>query len=485
MHNRAENIMKHTTRREVLKSFSMGVGCSALTPLVADMRAHAEGDVKKLPKRFVFIARANGLLPYGIQPVGLEKRVNGPSNKIVRNTKMTVLDLNEFDFHHTMKSLEPLKQKVSIIQGLSAKMCGGNHSAVYGAMGAYPMRDGGGPKDETIDSKLARAFPAIFPHLGLMLAAKGKQVVNARLSASGPGKPISYYADPLLAYRDLFGAAASGDAKLAAHSELDRSLLDFMVSDIKRLNSKLPAAEKEKLGHYLEGFEALRDRRKKIANMRDAIEKGAPKVSDKFQSDVETDRLEAHFDIAAAALVTGLTRVVAIKPDSLETRYTGLGLGDYTVHHLGHLEVKGNTGNDPQNWDGKDGVVEGRIARDKIRKLHMDLIARLAGKLEAVPEGDGTMLDNTMIVYFAHAGDRHHPNFFTWPIITIGGLGGTIKTGQYVQYPSHGERGHHTLGNFYTTMLHAVGIKQDGFGHKDVQLGSEIDQECPLSHLLA
>ncbi len=477
--------MSDFSRRELLKNLSLGTGCAALAPFVANMQSLAAGKPEKLPKRFVFIARANGLLPYGIQPVGLEGRTNGPANTIVRNTKMTTLDLGDYDLHQTMKSLEPLKAKINIIQGLSAKMCGGNHSSLYGAMGVYPMRDGGGPKAETIDWKLARALPGIFPHLGLMLAPKGKQVLNPILTAAGPGKPISYYADPLLAYQELFGAAVSGGGKLAAKAELDRSLLDFMVRDIQRLNAKLPASEKEKLGHYLEGFEALRDRRAKIAGMRDVIEKGAPPIDDKYQSDVETQRLEAHFDIAAAALVTGLSQVVAINPDRLETRYTGLGLGDYTVHALGHLEVKGNTGNDPQNWNKKDGVVEGRIARDKIRKLHMDLIAGLAKKLDAVPEGDGTMLDNTMIVYFAHAGDRHHPNFFTWPIVTVGGLGGTLETGRYVQYPSHGERGHHTLGNFYTTILHAAGMPQDGFGHKDLQLGPEIDQECPLSDLMA
>jgi hypothetical protein len=397
---------------------------------------------------------------------------------------MTALKLADYELHFTMKALEPLKRKINIVQGLSAQMCSGNHSSHYGALGVYPMRDGGGPKDETIDAKLARAFPGIFPHLGLMLAASGKQVVNPVLSAAGPGKPLSYYANPLLAYQDLFGAAAAGAGKVAARAALDRGLLDFMVNDIKRLNSKLPASEREKLGHYLEGFESLRERRAKIAGMRDVIERGAPQADDKYQSDNEVERLEAHFEIAGAALVTGLSQVVAINTDRLETRYSGLGLGDYTVHALGHLEVKGNTGNDPQAWENKDGAVEGRIARDKIRKLHMDMIARLAAKLDAVPEGNGTMLDNTIIVYFAHAGDRHHPNFFTWPLVTIGGLGGAIKTGRYLQFPSHGELGHHTLGNFYTTILHAAGMPQDGFGHKDLQLGPEVDQECPLEHLL-
>lgn len=219
--------------------------------------------------------------------------------------------------------------------------------------------------------------------------------------------------------------------------------------------------------------------------MGDALGEDVPEIDDKYQSEVEAHRLEAHFDMAAAALITGLTQVVAIKAESLETRYTGLGLGDYTVHSIGHLEVKGSTGAQGDNRAPEDGILQGRYARDTIRKFNVDLIAALAAKLDAVPEGDGTMLDNTLIVFFAESGDRHHPNFFTWPIVTVGGLGDTFKTGQYVQYPSHGEREHQTLGNFYTTILHAAGLPQDGFGQQDITLGPEIDQECPLEHLLA
>ncbi|MDP7014164.1 MAG: DUF1552 domain-containing protein, partial [Pirellulaceae bacterium] len=195
--------MNNLTRRELLRNLSHASGCAALAPFLANMRAFAADDAAQQPKRFVFIARANGLLPYGVQPVGLEDRVNGPANKIVRNTEMTALKLADYELHFTMKALEPLKRKINIVQGLSAQMCSGNHSSHYGALGVYPMRDGGGPKDETIDAKLARAFPGIFPHLGLMLAASGKQVVNPVLSAAGPGKPLSYYANPLLAYQDL------------------------------------------------------------------------------------------------------------------------------------------------------------------------------------------------------------------------------------------------------------------------------------------
>lgn len=477
--------MTSLNRRELLRNATISTGCAALAPFLVNMRAMASGDPHQSPKRFVFVTRSNGLLPYGIQPQGLEGRVNGPSNAIVRNKDLAALDLADYELHETMSALSPVKQKVNVIQGLSAKMCGGNHSAHYGAMGAYTMRDGDAPKAATIDSTLAKAFPGIFPHVGLTLAAQGRQVLNPVLSASGPGRPISYYADPALAYQDLFGAAAIGEGNAAARSELDTKLLDFMVSDINRLNARLPASEREKLGLYLEGFESLRDRRVKIASVVEHIRDRVPDMTDKYTSEVEVHRLEAHFDLAAAALVTGLTNVVAINTEDLGMRYNGLGLGEHTVHHIGHLEVKGNTGaGDDGSRTADEGISEGRHARDTIRRFHMELIGGLASKLDAIPEGDGTMLDNTLIVFFAHSGDRHHPNFFSWPIVTVGGLGGSIRTGQYVQYPSHGERGHHTIGNFYTTIMHAAGLPQDGFGQRDIQLGDEIDQECPLSDLL-
>ena len=76
-----------------------------------------------------------------------------------------------------------------------------------------------------------------------------------------------------------------------------------------------------------------------------------------------------------------------------------------------------------------------------IRRFHFDLIARLAKKLESVPEGDGTMLDNTVIVYVSDGAEGHHSRCWEWPMVVLGNAGGKLKTGRYVDYPGYGQLG--------------------------------------------
>jgi hypothetical protein len=286
------------------------------------------------------------------------------------------------------------------------------------------------------------------------------------LSAFGRNRQIPYQASPLAAYKELFSAAATSKDDLM-DNRLNGTLLDFMVGDIKRLKKNIGGAEQEKLDIYLDGFESLRERQRKLKGVEAHVRKHAPTVNDKYTSRVETDRIEADFDIAAATLIAGLTNVVAIRPDSLGLTYAGLG-ADKGVHGLGHGEGADPIGN-----------------RRKIRNFHIKQIARLAAKLKATPEGKGNMLDNTLIVYFSDAGEKHHASCVQWPFVLLGGLNGKIKTtGRYLQFPAYQKPGHHTIANLYNTFAHATGLKQDSFGQIDLNLSKE-SQQGPLSELLA
>ena len=277
---------------------------------------------------------------------------------------------------------------------------------------------------------------------------------------------MPYQATPLAAYKELFSVAATSGEDLM-ENRLNGTLLDFMVDDIRRLESRLGGVGKEKLDIYLDGFESLRQRRRKLQGVEARVRQHAPIVNDKYASSIETDRIEAHFDIAAAALVAGLTNVITIRPDTLSTLYGGLG-ADKPVHGLGHGEGADPIGN-----------------RRKIRRLHIEQIARLAGKLAATPEGAGNMLDNTLIVYFSDAGEKHHASATQWPYVLVGGLGGRLKTtGRYLQFPGYQQPGHRTIANLYMTLAHAAGLQLDTFGQLDMNL-DEASQHGPLQELLA
>ena len=203
-----------------------------------------------------------------------------------------------------------------------------------------------------------------------------------------------------------------------------------------------------------------------------------PSITDKFTSPVETHRLEAHFDMAAAALIAGLTNVITIDADDLGGHYTGLGLGEKSIHGIGHLSDDFKKGRDTNFADGTDGIG----ARNIVRKFQIDLIAGLAEKLRKVPEGDGNMLDNTLIVFLSDAGHVHHANYQHFPLVTVGNIRKKLKTGRYLHFPSYGLAGNRTMGSYYLSLLEAAGKGRKNFGQIDLKLPKQQQEEA-LSEL--
>lgn len=465
------------SRRQLLKSASLGAGGILLAPVLEKLRAEAGGLEQATPQRFVFVVRANGLRTWGLAPEGREK--DGDSRH--RQESFFETSLKDRKLHDSLKSLEPLKDQVTIVNGLSNKAAAVSdpHGAHYGTLGAYRSAQGAPPAAETIDGALSKVLPGIFTHLGFKMAKATELIAHPSVSAAGKGKTLPFYCSPMMAYQELFGNLAA-DKKLKEAAELDRHLLDFMVDDVKRAKQSLAQPEREKLDHYLNGFETLRDRSVKLAQLDDSVRVHIPSVTDKYSSPIGTHRLEAHFDLAAAALIAGLTSVVTFDADDLEGRYEGLGLGEKTVHGIGHLADDYKEGRDSNFADGTDGVG----ARNIVRKFQIDLIAGLAEKLNAVPEGDGTMLDNTLIVFLSDSGQQHHANYEHFPMVMVGNIGGKLNTGRYLHYPSYKQPGNRTLGSLYNTFLHAAGFPRDGFGQIDLQLPI-ADQKATLPELFA
>ena len=106
-------------------------------------------------------------------------------------------------------------------------------------------------------------------------------------------------------------------------------------------------------------------------------------------------------------------------------------------------------------------------------------------KLDAVPEGDGTMLDNTVIVYLSDAAEAHHSRCGQWPFVLIPGRNTGLKGGQYIDFPHYMQDGHREIGNLYTTLLHAAGDKREYFGVHDAMLKGEAHGDGPLEPLFA
>jgi hypothetical protein len=127
----------------------------------------------------------------------------------------------------------------------------------------------------------------------------------------------------------------------------------------------------------------------------------------------------------------------------------------------------------------------GHQARMEIEKLHLKQIAKMAKKFASIPEGDGSMLDNTMIVYMSCSSGDHHCAGHDWPFILLGGMGKKLRSGRYLEFPKYGMQGHRTVGNLYLSLMESVGMRTpETFGQPDSNLSS-LDLKGPLEELMA
>jgi hypothetical protein len=369
-----------------------------------------------------------------------------------------------------MKPLMPFKDRMTILQGLSGNMVTGGHMSGYGAMSC--MKD---MMAETIDHKMAMAFPSGFSHLGWSTVTStmggkfAQSVCYPGISAASSTKTLPFHGSAEQAFQSLFGSVATGrDRK---RFEAQGNLFDYLAEDVKALRGNLVGDEKEKLDQHLAAVEGLQVQRQGILKMSEQIKKGKPQFSDKYTTTNIEDRIEAHCEIAAGALISGLTNVVTLRMDGLGSQYGNLGFVSTGVHGIGHGKVP----------EGSQSVEH---ARGLIRGCHLQGLATIAAKLAEVPEGNGTMLDNTTIIYFSDVGDKHHASNKEWPYIVIGNMGGRLNSaGQYIQYPHKGHSGHYTIASWWLTLLHAAGRPQTGFGMKDKNVDPDA-QNSPLKELL-
>ena len=447
-------------RRTVLKGISLGAGAVVLQPFLNALAAEARGEAP--PKRVVFFMESNGLYPYHVQPKGVDAKSSG---------KLVDLRLADLELHEAIQPLTPFKNRLGLIQKLSHKISGGgDHGKGYGGLGCFHWRRG--VAGQTVDHAIAAAQPNIIPVLGLGVPPSSDAAFVNSVSASGPRRPTPMICQPDLAFRMLFGSVAEGDAKRQFQAR--NKLLDWCRSDIKRVQEILPSMDREKLDVYLDTFEQMRTRQDRINDIRDRLQANVPSV-DKFDSKRTTQRFEAQCAIAAASLASGLTNVVTIDAAG--------GIGAYhTWKELGVTKDGHAIGHSAEAPDSMEFAV-------KIRRFHAERVADLARRLDAVKEGNGTMLDNTLIVWMSDSGEGHHGFCGEWPLILVGGLGDRLKTaGRFLQFPGYQEdakeTANRTVRNLYLSLLHAVGDKRETFGELDSKMPAAA-QAGPLAEILA
>jgi len=435
------------------------------------------------PMRFIFIHKGNGLLPDTLVPPSFDEATLAQE----RRKDAYTVDLDGHTLPEWMAPLANHRDNLTILQGLSGKMCTTGHHSWCSSLGAYKANERlSSIKWATVDFELAKLFPSPFEHIELACFPIGGG--NARgningiekgFSARGPQQPNYAFGSPKVAMQELFRSVSSDQAAQVLY-QMDRNVLDFVAGNEGVIAEQLDGIEHLKVQNYADSVESIRLRNAQIEEMAEVIQQNLPNLPDEYMgTDISTiDRQSGLTEILLSTLISGMTNVIAFTADELGTIYTGLERVEneqINLHDVGH---------------GKSfGGVEALDIRKSVRHQHMTLVDRIVARLKAQPEvdGNGTMFDNTMVFYFPDNGETHHSHGTEYPFIVMAGDNTPLNLGRrYIRLPGYGQEGHKTLGNWYTTILNAYGNPIEHFGAMDVGLDAfGIDQTGPIAQFTA
>jgi hypothetical protein len=256
--------------------------------------------------------------------------------------------------------------------------------------------------------------------------------------------PMNPEVDPRQVFERLFGDVSAGSDSRQARSRratMQKSILDFVGDDARRLESHLGKNDRRKMDEYLTAVRQI-ERRVEMAAQT------TPQLPDGAHAPEAFDGLEEHvklmFDMLVLAFQTDSTRVATfiIGHEGSNRPYPFIGVND------GHHDVSHHF-NDPVNIE--------KVT--KIDCFHTQQFAYFLEKLKSIREGDGTLLDNSMIVYGSGISDGNRHNHDDLPILLAGRGGNTITPGRHITASKETP-----LNNLYLSMLDRVGVRTDRFG---------------------
>ena len=425
-----------------------GFGAAFGAPVLPSLGEAAVGPAGKA-KRVIFFLQNQGFDPLTCIPSGMK------SSSSLAKAKLP----------EPIAALEPYKERLHIINGLHGVHTSPSHSAFFGALGGYRGSDGVPPSGPTIDYTLSRSLPeTLLPHLCIGMDSlenmKTKPTV-ANLSASGAGQPIFMHSNPNHLYEMLYGGIAEGEIRKQHEARAGRCDRIARLAEAK--GEGLHGPSRQRYTQYVDGFGEINGLRERLGKAGPRLREFAPEVDDRYTNpEVETDWHDALLDLGISALKSGITSVLTIGSGRGEIFGAWKGLGvEQQGHNLGHMKQPNNP-----IWV-------------KIRQYNSRMLVRLMEELEKVPEGSGTMMDNTLIVYTSNNGDYQHTSGKNWPVMLLGNYDGAFRTGCFTQLD-----GKRPINALYTSILRASGVSGDRYNMSE-KLAAKFDSETgPLKEIL-
>jgi hypothetical protein len=345
-----------------------------------------------------------------------------------------------FDFPFILEPLAPLREHVTVISGLRNK--GGESASPHGITqetwlnAVSPRRrnaeTGAGI---TIDQIAARHLGKDTPLASLELCGEPGGVISFRT----PEQPLPMEGNPRKVFYSMFG---QGDTQEERQSILSttNSLLDYVKESTASLTRKLDAADRAKVENYLDSVRAIETRVQRL----EASAESMADLPDAPLGPPEDfgELLDVQFEMLALAWETGRTNVASMKMVEEASMRTYPNLGVYEAFHP------------TSHWGG----FPERIANLRlIQNWHTQVFAKFARRLAATPDGDGSLLDQAIILFGSNMANSDAHNNDPLPQALIG-RGGGIRGGQHLRYPQDSPHA-----NLLATILERAGVPDEEF----------------------
>jgi Protein of unknown function (DUF1552) len=364
----------------------------------------------------------------------------------------------DFTFSEILKPLEPFRAQVNVISNLGLPLAygpggaTGNHnrssaaflSGARAAAGAQPRL--GITMDQVAVKHLGQDTP--LPSLELMIEEASLScgeglscAYRNTLSWQGETSPLPTQNNPQMLFEQLFGDGAN-DAQRAARRAQALSLLDSVTDQIRDLDRTLPAGDRERLDRFVTDVREIERRINQSAERVDS-HVTLPKKPSGVPEDVEV-HIKLMYDLMALAWQTEITRISTfiVAKELSNAVYPNSGVRD-SFHILSHHS---------NNEDNK-----ARFA--VLNRYHSTLFAYFLDRLARVPDGDGTLLDHSLVLYGSGMSDGNSHNHDPLPIVLAGRAGGTLQGNRHIR-----QKELTPMSNLLLAMLGKLGCPEEHFG---------------------